>query len=666
VAWGEVPHGALPSYPPGFASIALKADIPVSSGARRSNGLRAPSSSSERLLTHNGGAQMSNQKRAQGTDRAVPEPVTESPDQQRPGTGLAELEALAELKKQDEAIESQPEELKQPDPQTPVLVDGYKADKSSLLQFDGYGQAKEPRYKVVLSGKTLQLLAHVIEGDATVAVRALISFGDRPARPYEILSSVAVNQARGAEELTRITGKPWTPQQAGVVGRWLTQAASTEAPSIRIVSKARWSGDWLLVPGRNTLGPRTFYGETDGDERAARRAWHEVIDAGEEHPRFAIYVGAAVIAPFIGRLGLDVRGFIANVYGNQNSGKTESLRTACAAFGVPREDHLLRDWRGTAGALLGEVRDAGILPVFMDDTSKIAADRPGDAERVIEEMAYAVSGGRDKSRLQTDGSLRAAATFETVVLSTSEAPILAAGKTGMISRVVEIEAPLVDAGNASNSATLQRRLEDVTAQHCGWPLHWVLTSGIGIDDPRQFLRRSEYTYVGSGDPLERAARNIAACALGWNILALVADYPNRPLGENLGRAVFDEFREHAAAVGVSQEERLWAELSGFVLGNARRIEGIGLRAGEDGDVIGRWWKESGNVALLPTELKKLAKDMGVGDPTTALSGLAKDGRLRRDSQGKLTDTVRIAGKKVRAYVFEGLLPDVSEDDSVPP
>jgi hypothetical protein len=52
----------------------------------------------------------------------------------------------------------------------------------------------------------------------------------------------------------------------------------------------------------------------------------------------------------------------------------------------------------------------------MDDTSKITTDPPGDADKVIEEMAYAVSGGRDKSRLQTGGSLRTAATFQTVVL----------------------------------------------------------------------------------------------------------------------------------------------------------------------------------------------------------------------------------------------------------
>lgn len=115
----------------------------------------------------------------------------------------------------------------------------------------------------------MQLLGHVVDGAATVAVRALLSFGDRPPRPFEIPSSVAVNQGAGAEELTRITGQPWTPQQSGIIGRWLTQAVSTDAPVIKVVSTARWSGDRLLVPGVNTLGPRTDYGAL----RPPRAAW---------------------------------------------------------------------------------------------------------------------------------------------------------------------------------------------------------------------------------------------------------------------------------------------------------------------------------------------------------------------------------------------------------
>jgi hypothetical protein len=573
----------------------------------------------------------------------------------RPGVtmNVEELEALRE------ALVSRPEELRRQYPQEPIAVDGFQVLNGSLQQFAGFDQStQQPKYKTALSGRALQLLAHVNEGDAVVAVRALISFGDRPVRPFDVPSSVALNRAKGAEELMRITGQPWTQEQAGVVGRWLVQATVTEAPVIKIVSTARWSGNWLLVPGANLVGPRTDYGAFSGEEGDARAVWHEVIRAGERHPRFAIYVGAAVIAPFIGRLGLDVRGFIANIFGNQNSGKTESLRTAAAAFGIPREDHLLRDWRGTSNALLAEVRDAGILPVFLDDTSKISADRGKDADQVIEDMAYAVSGGRDKSRLRQDGTLAAAPTFETVVLSTSEAPILGAGRSGMISRVVEIEAPLIDEGRAGDSARLQRRLEDITARHCGWPLQWLLASGMELDDPRELLRRPEYTYVETGDPLERASRNIAACALGWNILAVLADNPERPTGEKLGRAVFEEFRKHAEVLGISQEERLWAELPGFVLANARRIEGMGAEEGEaTGDVIGRWWQENGNVALVPKEVRELAKELGLGDPMTALAGLAKDGRLRRDSQEKLQVSVRIAGKTVRAYVFDSLLPD---------
>jgi hypothetical protein len=205
----------------------------------------------------------------------------------------------------------------------------------------------------------------------------------------------------------------------------------------------------------------------------------------------------------------------------------------------------------------------------------------------------------------------------------------------MISRVVEIEAPLIREGAASDSAKLQRRLGDLTARHCGWPLRWLLQGGMEIDDPREILRGGEYSYVESGDPIERAARNVAACALGWNILAVVADYPEQPTGEELGRAVFEELREHAHSVGVSQEERLWAELPGFVLANGRRIQGMGAYEGSAiGDVIGRLWKDTGNVALIPAAVRELAKTVGVGDPTTALNGLAKDGRLRREASSK--------------------------------
>jgi hypothetical protein len=301
----------------------------------------------------------------------------------------------------------------------------------------------------------------------------------------------------------------------------------------------------------------------------------------------------------------------------------------------------------------------------MDDTSKITADRGSDAEQVIEDMAYAVSGGRDKSRLRTDGQLVASATFETVVLSTSEAPILGAGRSGMISRVVEIEAPLVDEGDPGTSAALQRRLEDLTARHCGWPLRWLLEGAIQIDDAGEILRLAEYTYVEPGNPLERAARNIAACALGWNILAVIASHTEKPSGEHLGRVVFEEFREHAEAVGIRQEDRLWTELPGFVLSNARRVEGLGGNEGEaTSDLIGRWF-DNGDVALVPSMVRALAKELGLGDPTTALNGLAKDGRLVRDSEAKLQRSERIGGKTVRVYRFVELLPDGTEEVVTP-
>jgi hypothetical protein len=64
---------------------------------------------------------------------------------------------------------------------------------------------------------------------------------------------------------------------------------------------------------------------------------------------------------------------------------------------------------------------------------------------------------------------------------------------------------------------------------------------------------------------------------------------------------------------------------------------------------------------MPEAVKELADKIGLGDPETALEGLAKDGRLRPDSSGKRSRPVRIAKKQVRAYYFVGVLPEEEQE-----
>src|SRR5262249_33446977 len=149
-----------------------------------------------------------------------------------------------------------------------------------------------------------------------------------------------------------------------------------DAPTFRVTSVPRWAGDYVLIPGVNVKGPKSRYGEqADCAEDVALTAWRRVVEIGERNPRLAIYVGAAVVAPFLKRLHLEVRGFAADIFGDANRGKTQAMRVAAAAFGEPREDALILDWNATENHLLGQVRDAGILPVFLDDTSKAQRDK---------------------------------------------------------------------------------------------------------------------------------------------------------------------------------------------------------------------------------------------------------------------------------------------------
>jgi hypothetical protein len=543
-----------------------------------------------------------------------------------------------------------PEMEQQPEPRT-VEVPGYAnpGTLSRVVQKTVGGQTVE-EFAPVLPGRTVELQGRIVESESLVALMTLIGFGSVKRR-VEIPTSITQDPRNGTKLLSDRTGYPWTPANVTEVSKWIIVASQVDAaPTIRVTSAPRWAGDYLLVPGVNVKGRTGTYGErTPCSEEEARFAWRQVIGIGENNPRFAVYVGAAIIAPYLKRLNLDVRGFAADIFGDANRGKTQAMRVAASAFGEPREDALILDWNATENALLGQVRDAGILPVFFDDTSKAQRDKRKDAPDPVEDLVYRVSSGRDKARMHKDSTLAETGTFETVLLSTGEAPILSRGKGGMISRVVELEAPVV------SDAGLQRDALEHARSAYGWPLHWMVASPWEVE-PRLMPR-----YVDTGHALERAAMNFAACATGWNILGLLLETQTQ--GEMLGRTAFEEFAIRAEQVGLSQAERLWEALPSYALRNMSRIEAAnasGSWGSSEGDIIGKLFA-GGDLALMPEAVKELADRIGLGDPETALEGLAKVGRLRPDSSGKRSRPVRIAKKQVRAHYFVGVLPEEEQE-----
>ena len=567
---------------------------------------------------------------------------------------IEELKALGKELRQ--LPDTPPEMQEQPEPKT-VPVPGY-TNRGTLCRVVQKAVRQEAVEEVVpvLPSRTVELQGRIVEDENLIGLLALIGFG-KVKRRVEIPTSITQDSRNGAKVLSQRTGYPWSPSNVTELSKWIIVASQVDdAPTIRVTSAPRWAGDHLLVPGVNVRGRKNAYGaRADCSEGQARTAWRQVVAIGEDNPRFAVYVGAAVIAPYLKRLNLDVRGFAADIFVDANRGKTQAMRVAAAAFGEPREDALILDWNATENALLGQVRDAGILPVFFDDTSKAQRDKRKDAPDPVEDLVYRVSSGRDKARMNVDSSLAETGTFETVLLSTGEAPILSRGKGGMISRVVELEAPVVgDAGHQKEA------LSQARSAH-GWPLHWMAGSGWEVE-PVLMPR-----YVGAGHPLERAAMNFAACAVGWNILGLLVETQTQ--GETLGRSAFEEFAVRAAQVGLSQAERLWDALPSFALRNRSRIESADASdswgsADGEGDVIGKVC-EGGDLALMPEAVKELAEKVGLGDPETALEGLAKAGQLRLDSAGKRTRPVRIAGKQVRACYFLGVLPEEAQEAGTP-
>jgi hypothetical protein len=211
------------------------------------------------------------------------------------GTTLAELEALGRS-----APAKPPEMEDQPEPRT-APVPGYvnRGTLCRVAQKTIRQESVEEVTSVLPPGRTVELQARIVEDGTLLALQARIGFG-KVTRSVEIPTSITQDSRSGAKVLAERTGYPWTASNATELSKWIIVASQVdEAPTVRVTSAPRWAGDYLLVPGVNARGRRSAYGVRTGcSEDDAQAAWQRVVEIGEDNPRFAVYVGAAIIASF--------------------------------------------------------------------------------------------------------------------------------------------------------------------------------------------------------------------------------------------------------------------------------------------------------------------------------------------------------------------------------
>ena len=146
---------------------------------------------------------------------------------------------------------------------------------------------------------------------------------------------------------------------------------------------------------------------------------------------------AATMASFM--LGEYVQSisFMVHLFGEPNTLKTFSERYGASQYGEPTEGGLIKDWRGTKNGVTALAATQYNIPLILDDTSKV----PDYGRKDIESTVYALCGNSQKLACTRDGGVRAAGSWNMVIISSGEAPISSyCRQGGGIARVLEIEA----------------------------------------------------------------------------------------------------------------------------------------------------------------------------------------------------------------------------------
>lgn len=117
--------------------------------------------------------------------------------------------------------------------------------------------------------------------------------------------------------------------------------------------------------------------------------------------------------------------FIIELSGTTGTSKTTALNVCASIFGKPSE--YITDWNTTSTAVISKASEINVFPLILDDTKKCKE------KEMIPGIVYSFSGGKDRARANTDGSLQEQKTFKNIGLLTGEVPLadyLKGGETG--------------------------------------------------------------------------------------------------------------------------------------------------------------------------------------------------------------------------------------------
>lgn len=455
-------------------------------------------------------------------------------------------------------------------------------------------------------------------------------------------------------------GTVWTDRFPFAVGTGerhvrdiLRNIVEDQGARIGVISVApAWVDGRLVLPPADCLP--AGYGETAGTVEDFRA----ILRAAAEVPKLALVLGLAVGGLYVGPLG--AQSFVTHLAGRGRQGKTTAQRMAAAVFGAPSD--VVKPWNTTGNGVIVWLQGLSCLPGFRDElgASEMRAERLSSTVFRITQGACRDTSSRTQDHRDSRGSWQG-----TLISSGNESITAQIANEGIAARVVEI-APAF-----TLSAAHAEHLERLWRAGYGHGLAAIVERGPHPDAVDAWRPQiGEALDLPEGGVARTLGQSIGFGVAGARILGTLFDVPQlESAALDAGRSTLVELVAGLDERGASPGDRLLRAIESAM--NARPYEwptrGEYERAvtGAEGARLPReicGWdltddETPGDVAVITGQLRGIAEEAGIADPTVALKELALrvPPLLHRQGDGHhLARRIRVGSKTPRTYVIGGV------------
>ena len=225
---------------------------------------------------------------------------------------------------------------------------------------------------------------------------------------------------------------------------------------IRRADDGNISADSTDLSAATTSAAEQYYQMGDHEQQVSATTLVNTLDMPELGAAYII----SLASPFMWLTGL--KGAIVSYKGETGSGKTLCQYAAQSMWGNPTKLHMAS--RFTENSVYTRMATSCNLPVTIDEVTMVE-------DRTLKDLAYSVSQGRDKARLDANAMERKPREWELLVFVSTNRPLLSKFQTAGLdaqaqqARVLEIDVPRRDA--FTDSSEVGRTLYKLFTEHFG-------------------------------------------------------------------------------------------------------------------------------------------------------------------------------------------------------